>query len=155
MFDINDDKLEQYPNASSLIVVTELGIVTDVKAEQFVNTESLIVVNDKLVGSVTDVKLVHESNATEPILVTLSGIFILVNEELFLKASEPIDVTLIGIVIVTFVILTNELYEIIFVLSVDKFKKASVMAISTIFGTMPAVVKLFLVYPWLYMIKTD
>ena len=81
-------------NANSLIVVTELGIVTEVKEMQRANANSPIVVTE--LGIVTEVKELQPANASFPIVVTELGIVTEVKETQRKNANSPIVVTEIG-----------------------------------------------------------
>ena len=54
------------------MLVTELGIVTEVRLLQPKNANSPILLTDS--GMVTEVRLLHSENANSPILITDSGI---------------------------------------------------------------------------------
>ena len=81
----------QRPNAPPPILVTELGMVTEVRLEQSWNALSPILVTE--LGMLTEVRLSQKRNALSPILVTESGMVIEVRPEC-MNAPNPILTTL-------------------------------------------------------------
>jgi membrane-associated HD superfamily phosphohydrolase len=70
----------EYKNALSQMLVTLLGMVTEVKLLQLLNALSPMLVT--LLGMVTEVKFQQLSNAHAPMLVTLLGMVTLDAEPL-------------------------------------------------------------------------
>ena len=80
------------------MLVTLLGIVTEVKREQAEKAPFSMLVT--LLGIVTEVKPGQPEKAYLPMLVTLLGIVTEVKAEQLSKAKSPMLVTLLGIIVV-------------------------------------------------------
>lgn len=79
------------------MLVTLLGMITDVKAQQPEKAPQSMDVT--LLGMVTETKLLHPSKTNGLIFVIPSGMITLVNPLHPWKAPKPMDVTLLGMVI--------------------------------------------------------
>ena len=140
-------------NALEFISVTVPGIVTWFKTIQSWNMLLGIVVI--LLRNVTLIKAGHPRNILLPMLVTVLGIIIWFNVEHPWNALEFIVFTVVGISGVSPATLTAELNPVIACLVASlKTKKKSTTALFKTIMVIPAVIKLLVVYPMVYMFIT-